>query len=296
MKICSKCGIEKDETEFNKRVERKCGVSSHCKDCMSLEYKRYAKEGKKHEVPPFKDLTGKSFNKLTVLEKTDRRATTSILWKCLCDCGNITFVRGTSLKNGNTKSCGCLQSALLSKPLDSNIKYGRLIILNQVKERSPSDGSIVYECLCDCGNRINVASCRLRQGTIKSCGCLKKENGIKSQKNNIRAYRISKNSDPDLEMSSKIVVLRNELSYSGLKEQVKIRDNYKCVLCDSTDALQIHHIVPLSENSELNLNINNLIVLCKDCHINKAHKESWRTIDKNTQELLITYISQTYRY
>lgn len=33
MKICSKCGIEKDETDFWKRNNRKSGVNSECKEC-----------------------------------------------------------------------------------------------------------------------------------------------------------------------------------------------------------------------------------------------------------------------
>jgi len=31
-----------------------------------------------------------------------------LLYKCKCDCGNETVVVGTSLRNGKTKSCGCL--------------------------------------------------------------------------------------------------------------------------------------------------------------------------------------------
>ena len=34
------------------------------------------------------------------------------MWECQCDCGNIVYVNGTSLKNGNTKSCGCLAKEL----------------------------------------------------------------------------------------------------------------------------------------------------------------------------------------
>ena len=30
-----------------------------------------------------------------------------IYWKCLCDCGNITYVNTSSLTNGTTVSCGC---------------------------------------------------------------------------------------------------------------------------------------------------------------------------------------------
>lgn len=30
-------------------------------------------------------------------------------WACKCDCGNTRVVNGKSLRNGNTKSCGCLR-------------------------------------------------------------------------------------------------------------------------------------------------------------------------------------------
>ena len=31
------------------------------------------------------------------------------IWSCLCDCGNLTEVLHTNLKEGHTESCGCLQ-------------------------------------------------------------------------------------------------------------------------------------------------------------------------------------------
>ena len=37
MKICSKCKIEKELTEYHKRSNRPCGVRSQCKQCY-LEY------------------------------------------------------------------------------------------------------------------------------------------------------------------------------------------------------------------------------------------------------------------
>lgn len=52
-----------------------------------------------------KDLTGKEFGYLTVLTETDSQG----YWKCLCRCGKETVVKGASLRNGNTKSCGCLR-------------------------------------------------------------------------------------------------------------------------------------------------------------------------------------------
>lgn len=57
----------------------------------------------------FKDLTGQQFHHLTVLEFAERKNNRT-MWKCLCECGNITFVDSNSLKSGNTKSCGCHRS------------------------------------------------------------------------------------------------------------------------------------------------------------------------------------------
>lgn len=37
-------------------------------------------------------------------------------WECVCDCGTTISVRGNSLKNGHTKSCGCLRKELKQKP------------------------------------------------------------------------------------------------------------------------------------------------------------------------------------
>lgn len=56
----------------------------------------------------FIDLTGEKFGLLTVIEKSETLPMGIVVWKCKCDCGNITFVRGKNLKTGAVKSCGCL--------------------------------------------------------------------------------------------------------------------------------------------------------------------------------------------
>lgn len=67
------------------------------------------------------DLTGQKFNMLTVIKEGEPRKTynekhhrwfSKCRWWCQCDCGNpnLVLVDGTSLRNGNTKSCGCLHS------------------------------------------------------------------------------------------------------------------------------------------------------------------------------------------
>lgn len=67
----------------------------------------------------FIDLTGQKFGKLTVIkrEKNIRKNDGSIIsrWMCKCDCGNETIVYSSFLKNGHTKSCGCLQKKNATK-------------------------------------------------------------------------------------------------------------------------------------------------------------------------------------
>lgn len=54
------------------------------------------------------DMTGKKFNRLTVIEISHRTARRRYFWRCLCDCGNETIIVGDDIRSGHTKSCGCL--------------------------------------------------------------------------------------------------------------------------------------------------------------------------------------------
>lgn len=53
------------------------------------------------------DLTGQRFGKLVVIEYAGRNERRESLWRCMCDCGNESIVRGDVLRRGTTKSCGC---------------------------------------------------------------------------------------------------------------------------------------------------------------------------------------------
>lgn len=59
----------------------------------------------------FKDITGMRFNRLTVIEQAGRDKYGKILWRCKCDCGNVTVTHGRDLVNGRCKSCGCIKNA-----------------------------------------------------------------------------------------------------------------------------------------------------------------------------------------
>lgn len=53
------------------------------------------------------DITGERFNQLFVIRRVENAKGGVTMWECLCDCGNTTLVRGSNLKNGMVKSCGC---------------------------------------------------------------------------------------------------------------------------------------------------------------------------------------------
>ena len=56
----------------------------------------------------FIDETGNKYGRLTELEKVENNKAGAVQWKCLCECGNIKIISGSSLRSGNTSSCGCI--------------------------------------------------------------------------------------------------------------------------------------------------------------------------------------------
>lgn len=60
------------------------------------------------------DLTGQRFNQWTVLGFSHNIGT-RYYWNCRCDCGKEKAVIAPSLKNGDSKSCGCHRDKLASE-------------------------------------------------------------------------------------------------------------------------------------------------------------------------------------
>jgi hypothetical protein len=67
-------------------------------------------ENYKPKPGKFKDITGQKFGRLTVTSVYSRDAVGTILWRAVCDCGNAIIARGTALRWGEPKSCGCLRA------------------------------------------------------------------------------------------------------------------------------------------------------------------------------------------
>lgn len=142
--------LEPVEPSANRRKRWKC----RCTACGNITIKtssyinNYHLQGKascgcvvrnekrSHDVV---DMTGKRIGKLVVIKRVENDKEGHAQWLCQCDCGNTTIATGKSLRNGNKRSCGCLQSEALSR---RNYKHGLA-------------GTRIYGIFNDINRRIN---------------------------------------------------------------------------------------------------------------------------------------------
>lgn len=73
-----------------------------------------------------KDETGNRYGKLVVLymanDKVYASGRSTVMWHCKCDCCNECDIAAGSLRNGLTKSCGCLNYEMMK---NCEIKYSK---------------------------------------------------------------------------------------------------------------------------------------------------------------------------
>lgn len=97
------CQCDCGNTRICPTPELRRGKAKHC-GCLKVE-----------------NLVGKRFNKLVVIKRVENSTKGLARWLCQCDCGNLTIVATSPLKNSHIKSCGCLQKEKAGKNL---IKHG----------------------------------------------------------------------------------------------------------------------------------------------------------------------------
>lgn len=123
-------------------------------------------------MPNFQDLTGSVFGKLTALERAPRKDGAT-MWLCRCECGTVAQYRAGNLKQGVTRSCGCIQreTASASTVDVTGQTFTRLTAIGRAG--TAPDGKALWTFRCVCGNEIVRDAVRVRAGMVKSCGCLK---------------------------------------------------------------------------------------------------------------------------
>lgn len=123
-----------------------------------------------------KDLTGQKFGRLTVIRDSGLRASNgNVKWECLCECGNICYKIGSSLKSNHVQSCGCYLKDWLKENHIKDVtgqKFGKWTALERTNELGDA-GSYKWICQCECGTIKKVDLHSLTSGRSLSCGCLK---------------------------------------------------------------------------------------------------------------------------
>lgn len=112
-------------------------------------------------------------SRITVLKEAGRNTSGIIQWECQCDCGNTFVADGTKIRNGHTKSCGCLQKEITSCRTRADLTgkiFGKLTALYPIGKRG---GNVLWLCKCECGNFKEAGSDDLVKNQTHSCGCLK---------------------------------------------------------------------------------------------------------------------------
>ena len=163
---------------------RKLG-SGHTQSCGCLQKEKAAETAKEIVKKRTVDLTGQRFGRLLAVRATDQRKNNKVIWECKCDCGNTVYVKSALLKNGTTSSCGCLFRERWAESAKKRIsdltgqRFGRLLVVRATDQRN--NNKVVWECKCDCGNTVYIKSTLLKNGTTKSCGCLRKETMVRNR-------------------------------------------------------------------------------------------------------------------
>ena len=142
-------------------------ISGHTKSCGCKTY-NMVWDGRRT------NLCGVVFGRLTVIEMLYGYRNKQTYCRCICECGNETVVCMSNLLSGRTSSCGCLEKE--SRYMRSHYqdiggcRFGMLTVVDKTEDTN-SNGSVIWKCLCDCGNTVYVSYTDLARYRKTSCGC-----------------------------------------------------------------------------------------------------------------------------
>jgi hypothetical protein len=139
------------------------------------------------------NIAGKKIGKLTAIRPTDRREYGSIVWECICECGNATFLSTKDFNRGLIQSCGCYKTPDLTA-----LRFKSLTVVKKAKLSGVDDS--LWECKCSCGGKTIVSTADLLESNVKNCGCIKRRNDARKfekLESIIRQIESDVNSNPE---------------------------------------------------------------------------------------------------
>lgn len=225
---------------------------------------------------------------LVIREVEKRGKNRCFLCQCLI-CNNEYEVHYGNLTSKNNSFCcnPCSKSRRFEINANELIgrKFGRLTVIS--KHSQDNSDKWQYLCRCECGNEKVIRGADLKNGKVLSCGCYKNEKTIERSSGENSNFWIDGRTP------------QNQLDRSRIRESlnplVRARDNHTCQNCGQYKGyLNIHHIFDFSTYPKLRFEESNLIVLCRQCHLD-FHK-IYPTYETNTLNDLEDWMGQEYKY
>lgn len=165
-----------------------------------------------------KNEIGNIYGYLTVIARAENDKDNRAQWLCKCKCGNEVIVRGKSLRNGNTKSCGCYQKERAAQSNMDRVgnligqRFGKLQVISEAGFITHTNGkrSRIYNCLCDCGNYCQIQHQYLAFGDTTSCGCIRSKGEFQIEQL-LKEHNIN---------------FQREYSFENLKDKLSLRFDF----------------------------------------------------------------------
>lgn len=214
-----------------------------------------------------KDITNKTFGKLTAITYEKRGKAT--YWKCLCECGKITYVRLSHLTGGTIQSCGCSKTI---KNLSGQV-FGNLTVTDEYEQRKQpieQRNRTYWKCICECGKDEWIRGDYLSNGKSICTSCAKSnshkiEYGMSSKKRLFRRYKNDakrKKRNFLLEFEEFMDITSSNCFYCGCKPSTiqKADGNNGDYLYNGIDRI----------DSSLHYSQDNIVPCCVDCNFFKG--------------------------
>lgn len=146
-----------------------CGVerSIHSYDLRKGNSKSCGHLSKGKSMNGRKDMTGQQIGEWTIGEYLGDG-----LYRCTCSCGNIKNLKGTYLRTGQSKSCGCKSNKF--NDLTGKV-FGEWKVLEYL-------GKQKWKCKCSCGKIGNISYYDLMHNKSTNCGHLRTPTILKGKR------------------------------------------------------------------------------------------------------------------
>lgn len=253
------------------------------------------------------DITGQRFGRWVAIRRINLNGGES-KWECKCDCGTVRVVWQNGLRNGTSKSCGCLNREISRNMKGANSVHWRGGGVTKLcpicggafkTSRGPENKTKKY-CSDECrriGRPLKGDKSPSWKGGLVTLQCAycgkdtrRKPNEIKDNKmffcsracqgrwkSENQRQESHYNWNPDLDREGR-AALRKSREMDEWRTSVFHGDLFMCQACECTGSgLNAHHIINFEAlftngRKDIILDTDNGITLCAECHREYHHE------------------------